>query len=124
MGSTSFLGFSCPNLLHVFLSLLFWESVKHFFASLGTFSWSSNCFFSLPYFGLACDHVNSFLSLARKSNKEKILDRGQNVFLCEDNDNNNNMADSLCHRSFFSSCKDITTLKCYESINRSINRRV
>ena len=65
MGSTSFLGFSCPNLL-VFLSLLFLGACIIFFlASVGTFSGSFLfCFyFFVPYFGLACDHGNSFLCL-------------------------------------------------------------
>ena len=56
MGSDLFLGFSCPNLLFVFLNL-----VTYFFASVGTFSGSLFFIFSVPYFGLACDHGNSFL---------------------------------------------------------------
>ena len=67
MGSTSFLGFSYPNLLLVFLSLLFFRNLYHIFvASVGTFSVSYFYFFryfSVPYFGLACDHGNSFLYL-------------------------------------------------------------
>ena len=56
MGSTSFLGFSYPTLLLVFLKLLFFRNLYHIFvASVGTFS--------VPYFGLACDHENSFLCL-------------------------------------------------------------
>ena len=62
MGSTSFLGFSRPNLLLVFLNLLFLGTCIIFFSqvlelSLGLF------YFSVPYFGLACDHENSFLCL-------------------------------------------------------------
>ena len=41
MGSTSFLGFSCPNMLLVFLNfLLFLGTCIIFFASDGTFSGS------------------------------------------------------------------------------------
>ena len=40
MGSTSFLGFSCPNLLLVFLNLLFLGTCYIFFESVGTFSGS------------------------------------------------------------------------------------
>ena len=41
MGSTSFLGFSCPNLLLVFLNLLVLERTCYiFFPSVGTFSGS------------------------------------------------------------------------------------
>ena len=46
MGSTSFLGFSYPNLLLVFLNLLFFRNLYHIFvAGVGTFSGSF--FFSL-----------------------------------------------------------------------------
>ena len=56
MGSTSFLGFSYPNLLLVlFFVFCFSEPVFHF---------------SVPYFELACDHGNSFLCL-EESKKEK-----------------------------------------------------
>ena len=64
MGSTSFLGFSYPNLLLVFLNLLFFRNLYHIFlASVGTFSGSFLFYryFSIPYFGLACDDGNSFL---------------------------------------------------------------
>ena len=59
MESTSFLGFSCPNLLFVFLNLFFLGTCDIFLSqvlglSLGLF---------LFYFGLACDHGNSFLCL-------------------------------------------------------------
>ena len=41
MGSTFFLGFSCPNLLLVFLNLLFFRDLYHIFlASVGTLSGS------------------------------------------------------------------------------------
>ena len=63
MGSTSFLGFSCPYLLLVFLNLLFviFRNLYNIFlASVGTFS-----YFSVPYFGLACDHGNLFLCLEK-----------------------------------------------------------
>ena len=42
MGSTSFLGFSYPNLLLVFLNLLFFRNLYHIFlaASIGTLSGS------------------------------------------------------------------------------------
>ena len=66
MGSTSFLGFSYPNLLLVFLNLLFLETCIIFCRKC----WDFLCFFlfffryfSVPYFGLACDHGNSFLCL-------------------------------------------------------------
>ena len=66
MGSTSFLGFSYPNLPLVFLNLLFLGSCLIFFSqvlglSLGLFYFYR--YFSVPYFGLACDHGNSFLCL-------------------------------------------------------------
>ena len=41
---------------------------------------TQNVRFSVPYFGLACDDGNSFLCLEEQM-KEKVLDRGQNVFL-------------------------------------------
>ena len=66
MGSTSFLGFSCPSLFLVFLNLLFLGTCYIFYrkSSVGTFSGSfSFISFSVPYFGLACDHGNSFLCL-------------------------------------------------------------
>ena len=65
MGSTSFLGFSYPNLLLVFSELVIFRNLYHIFlASIGTFSGSFFFFFFLvPYFGLACDHGNSFLCL-------------------------------------------------------------
>ena len=56
MGSTSFWGFSYPNLLIVFLILLFFRNLYHIFlaASVGTLSGSFFYrYFSVPYFGLA-----------------------------------------------------------------------
>ena len=66
MGSTSFLGFSCPNLFLVFSELIIFRNLYHaFLAGVGTFSGSFlfHFYFSVPYFGLACDHGNSFLCL-------------------------------------------------------------
>ena len=65
MGSASCLEFSCPNMLLVFLSLLFLGTCIIFFSqvlglSLGLFILF---YFSVPYFGLACGHGNSFLCL-------------------------------------------------------------
>ena len=56
MGSTSFFGFSYPNLLIVFLDLLFFRNPYHIFlASVGTLSGSFLFYryLSVPYFGLA-----------------------------------------------------------------------
>ena len=58
MGSTPFVEFSYPNLLIVFLNLLFFRKLYHIFlaASVGTLSGSFFLFyrhFSVPYFGLA-----------------------------------------------------------------------
>ena len=55
MGSTSFLGFSCPNLLLVFLNLLLLGTCIIFLSQvlglpLGLFYFSF--IFSVPYFGL------------------------------------------------------------------------
>ena len=64
MDSTSFLGFSYPNPLHVFLNLLFLGTCIIFFRKcVGTFSGSFlvYLFFYVPYFVLACDHGNSLL---------------------------------------------------------------
>ena len=67
MGSTSFLGFSYPNLLLVFSEPIIFRNLYHIFlASVGTFSGSFYLilfYFSVPYVGLACDHGNSFLCL-------------------------------------------------------------
>ena len=55
MGSTSFLGFFCPNLLLVFLNLLFLGTCIIFFRKcVGTFSGS----FLFYFIFLACDHGN------------------------------------------------------------------
>ena len=83
MGSTSFLGFSCPSLLLVFLIFFFFLGTCFiFFPSVGTFSGSFLFDFSVPYLGIACDHGNPFLvSLPRRVRKrKKVLDRGQNGF--------------------------------------------
>ena len=66
MGSTSFWGFSYPNPLLFFFNLLFLGTCIIFFSqvlglSLGLFLFYF--IFSVPYFGLACDHGNSFLCL-------------------------------------------------------------
>ena len=57
MGSTPFLGFSYPNLLIVFLNLLFFRNLYRIFlaARAGTLSGSFLFYryFSVPYFGLA-----------------------------------------------------------------------
>ena len=57
MGSTSFLGFSYPNLLLVFLNLLYFEKLYHNFLapSVGTLSGSFLFYryFSVPHSGLA-----------------------------------------------------------------------
>ena len=73
MGSTSFFGFSCPNLLLVFLNLLFLGTCIIFFSqvlgvSLGLFYF---ILFFCTLIGLACDHGNSFLCLEEK--KDKVL---------------------------------------------------
>ena len=65
MGSTSFLGFFYPNLLLAFLNLLVLGTCIIFFSQvlglyLGLFFYH---YFSVPYFGLACDYGNSFLCL-------------------------------------------------------------
>ena len=68
MGSISFLGFSYPNLLLVFLNLLFLGTCIIFFLQVLGLSLFFSFFFFLvfyvPYFGSACDHRNnSFLCL-------------------------------------------------------------
>ena len=69
MGSTSFLGFSYPNLLLVFLNLLFFRNLYHIFlASVRTLSGSFLFYryFSVPYFGLSivtteiCFHTTQY----------------------------------------------------------------
>ena len=101
MGSTCFLGFSCPNLLLVFLNLLFLETCIIFFSpvlglSLGLF-YLFIYLFPVPYFGLFMTTEICFFAL--KSKKEKVLDRGQNGFECDDNNNNNTWASALTHRN-------------------------
>ena len=81
MGSTSFLGFSYPNLLLVFSEPVIFRNLYHIFlASVGTFSGAFlfYFYFSVPHFGLACDHGIRFFTL--NSKKQKVLDRGQNGF--------------------------------------------
>ena len=68
MDSTSFLGFSYPNLLLVFSEPVIFRNLYHIFlANVGIFSGSFLFYFyfiSVPYFGLACDHGgNTFLCL-------------------------------------------------------------
>ena len=61
-----FLGFSYPNLLLVFLNLLLLGTcIICFFSQVLDFLWVLFIlfYFSVPYFGLACDHGNSFLCL-------------------------------------------------------------
>ena len=62
MGSTSFLGFSYPNLLLVFSESVTFRNLYHIFlASVGTFSGSFFLFFCTLFWVIACDHGNSFL---------------------------------------------------------------
>ena len=66
MGSTSFLGwFSCPNLFLFFLKKLLFLGICYymFFRECWDFLWVFYITFSVPYFGLACYHGNSFLCL-------------------------------------------------------------
>ena len=60
-----FLGFSYPNLLLVFLNLLFLGTCIICFSQVLDFLWVFFIlfYFSVPYFGLAYDHGNSFLCL-------------------------------------------------------------
>ena len=60
-----FLGFSYPNLLLVFLNLIFLGTCIICFSQVLDFLWVFFIlfYFSVPYFGLACDHGNSFLCL-------------------------------------------------------------
>ena len=57
MGSTSFLGFSYPNLLLVFLNLLFFRKLYHIFLAARVRTLSGSFlfyrYFSVPFFGLA-----------------------------------------------------------------------
>ena len=53
MASTSFLGFSYPNLLLVFLNQLFFRNLYHIFvASVGTFSGSFLFYFFVIFLNL------------------------------------------------------------------------
>ena len=70
MGSTSFLMFSYPNLFFLlfFSEPVIFRNLYHIFlASAETFSgyflYFILFYFSVPYFGLARDHGNSFLYL-------------------------------------------------------------
>ena len=68
MDSTSFLEFSSPNLLLVFLNLLFLGTCYIYFRKCWDFLWIFYFIVSVPYFGLACDHGNSFLCLEEYQN--------------------------------------------------------
>ena len=63
--------------------VIFRKLYNIFLTNVGTFSGSFFIlfyfYFSVPYFGLACDHGNPFFAL-KSNKKEKVLDRGQNVF--------------------------------------------
>ena len=83
MGFTSFLGFSYPNLLLVFLSLLFLGTCIIFLSqvlglSLGLFLILS-LFFCILFWVIVCDHGNSFLCLEDCFSfvKDYIAGRGQ-----------------------------------------------
>ena len=72
MGSTYFLGVSYPNLL---LNLLFLGTCIIFFSEvlgLSLFFYFILFYFSVPYFGLACDHGNSFLCLEEQEREGTI----------------------------------------------------
>ena len=60
-----FWGFSYPNLLLVFLNLLLLGTCIICFSQVLDFLWVFFIlfYFPVPYFGLACDHGNSFLCL-------------------------------------------------------------
>ena len=63
MGSTSFLGFFCPNLLLLIYINIYIRNLFHIFSQVLGLSLSLVFYFCVPYFGLACDHGNSFLCL-------------------------------------------------------------
>ena len=67
-----FLGFSYPNLLLVFLNLLFLGTCIICFSQVLDFLWVFFIlfYFSVPYFGLACDHGNSVLCLEDNNNND------------------------------------------------------
>ena len=65
MGSTSFFGVFLPSPASCFSEPVIFRNLYHMFLasvglSLGLFILF---YFSVPYFGLACDHGNSFLCL-------------------------------------------------------------
>ena len=66
---------------NVFLNSLFLGTcyILSIFLQVLGLLWVFFLFFSVPYFGLVCDHGNSFFFVL-KSKKEKVLDRGQNGF--------------------------------------------
>ena len=73
MDSTSFSGFSYPNLLLVFLNLFFFRDLFHIFlASVGTLSGSFLFYryFSVPYFGLpiVTTEIRLFALKSKKNN--------------------------------------------------------
>ena len=64
MGSTFFLGFSCPNLLFVFSEFIIPRNLFHHFSRLLGLSLGLFLFFSVhTLFLVACDHENSCLCL-------------------------------------------------------------
>ena len=66
MGSTSFLGISCPNLLPCFSELVIFRNLLHSFSQvLGLYLGLLFSCFSVPYFGLACDPENSVGAVQR-----------------------------------------------------------
>ena len=61
MGSTSFLGFSCLQLLLVFLNLLFLGTYCYIFFRKGwDFLWVFRKNIYVPHFGLGCDETISY----------------------------------------------------------------
>ena len=88
MGSTSLLGFSCPNPLLVFRNLLFLGTCYLFFRKCWDFLWVYFILFFCALFWVSLLMETRFFAL--KSKKEEVLDRGQNGFQCEDNNDNNN----------------------------------
>ena len=80
MDSTSLSGFCCPNLLLVFLNLLFLGTVSFYFSRVGTFSGSFLFVYIFLYLILGQLVTTAIRFFALKSKKEKVLDRGQNGF--------------------------------------------